>query len=205
MLRCPRILTLQWQQKLQSSTSTSSPTPDTSKRGAKFTTSDSSNRKKSANQRAPPSAMPHIASHPSPLNPNPNANNKRPQHSRRLSLDDRITHDNKQGQNLFSFSPSAFDISQPYHTGFNVHRAPQTPSRPLAFGVPAVSDNLPLIQGDFPRLAGQGQGPRVASAPAPAGIGLGGNPGPMGIKYAGPTFHNSPHAASLPKPDLEDF
>jgi hypothetical protein len=32
-----------------------------------------------------------------------------------------------------------------------------------------------------------------------------GVPAAMGLRYAGPTFHNSPSAASLPKPDLDDF
>jgi len=54
------------------------------------------------------------------------------------------------------------------------------------------SDPLPVIQGEFPRL---GKGMAMVS----------GNNGFTGIKYAGPTFHNSPHAGSLPKPDLDDF
>lgn len=46
---------------------------------------------------------------------------------------------------------------------------------------------LPVIPGEFPRINGAG------------GVPVG------GPKYAGPTFHNSPHAATLSKPDLEDF
>lgn len=87
---------------------------------------------------------------------------------------------------------SAFDSSIPFHTGFNVHRAPQTPMRaPKRSTAVTAHDGvitLPIV-GDFPRI-------NRASAPAaPFG----------GIKYAGPTFHNSPASGSLPKPDLDDF
>jgi hypothetical protein len=87
---------------------------------------------------------------------------------------------------------SAFDASIPYHTGFNVHRAPQTPVRnvtaarvsPVAATLSSTI-NLPIV-GDFPRINKSG--------------------GPLGgPKYAGPTFHNSPASGSLPKPDLDDF
>lgn len=83
---------------------------------------------------------------------------------------------------------SAFDSSIPFHTGFNVHRAPQTPIR---HGNPSPPDtsgaiSLPIV-GEFPRLNKQG------------GFPLGVN------KYAGPTFHNSPASGSLPAPDLDDF
>ncbi|KIR60153.1 hypothetical protein I314_04006 [Cryptococcus bacillisporus CA1873] len=85
---------------------------------------------------------------------------------------------------------SAFDGHIPFHTGFNVHRAPQTPAKSVA----SVHGNLlmgegalPVIPGEFPRIKGAG------------GVPVG------GPKYAGPTFHNSPHAATLSKPDLEDF
>lgn len=85
---------------------------------------------------------------------------------------------------------SAFDGHIPFHTGFNVHRPPQTPAKSVA----SVHGNLlmgegalPVIPGDFPRINGAG------------GVPVG------GPKYAGPTFHNSPHAATLSKPDLEDF
>ena len=98
-------------------------------------------------------------------------------HTRRRSLDAAIP-------------VSAFDDTIPFHTGFNVNRAPQTPAK-----LPTImhaNTNLPIVQGVFPRVAGQ-----KAPLKAPAANG--------GIKYAGPTFHNSPNAASLPKPDLEDF
>ncbi|OWZ77824.1 hypothetical protein C365_03581 [Cryptococcus neoformans Bt85] len=85
---------------------------------------------------------------------------------------------------------SAFDGHIPFHTGFNVHRPPQTPAKSVA----SVHGNLlmgegalPVIPGEFPRINGAG------------GVPVG------GPKYAGPTFHNSPHAATLSKPDLEDF
>lgn len=87
---------------------------------------------------------------------------------------------------------SAFDASIPFHTGYNVHRAPQTPVRTSANIGTRISPaaipqaiSLPIV-GDFPRINKSG---------APIG----------GPKYAGPTFHNSPASDSLPKPDLDDF
>jgi hypothetical protein len=86
---------------------------------------------------------------------------------------------------------SAFDSSIPFHTGFNVHRAPQTPVRTAGLRStsssrsPAGAISLPIV-GEFPRINKSG---------APLG----------GQKYAGPTFHNSPASGSLPQPDLDDF
>lgn len=87
---------------------------------------------------------------------------------------------------------SAFDSSIPFHTGFNVHRAPQTPIRaPKRSTAVTAHDGvitLPIV-GDFPRIN------RASAHAAPLGA----------VKYAGPTFHNSPASGSLPKPDLDDF
>jgi len=192
----------QWQQKLQTSTSTS----DSPRRPAKSSTPHSNspvpfnntpNRSgadhkprtrgamAAAKQSHPPSAM-----HGSPMDP-------RPVQARRLSLD--------------NLPVSAFDHTQPFHTGFNVHRAPQTPAK--LPGNMAPSNALPTLQGDFPRI-GKGAQPQAALPPhfqqppsqqaqqIPHSLST---PGVKGFKYAGPTFHNSPHAASLPKPDLDDF
>jgi hypothetical protein len=96
---------------------------------------------------------------------------------------------------------SVFDNDVPYHIGFNVNRAPQTPSKT---GLRTTLQNtpLPLIKGDFPRINkvfDNVLGPQsfTQSQSAPNLV--------PGIKYAGPTSHNSPHAASLAKPDLDDF
>ena len=115
----------------------------------------------------------------------------RPSHTRRLSLDAQVP-------------LSAFDHTIPYHMGYNVHRAPQTPVK-LPTSQSAAS-TLPLLQGDYPRLKYGSKGPLGSVVPVTNGrAGSAGAPDQGGVKYAGPTFHNSPHAASLPKPDLEDF
>lgn len=116
---------------------------------------------------------------------------ERPTHDRRQSLD-HIPAAVAAAPVPRNHSAAAFDNS-PFHTGFNVHRAPQTPVRtaansrasPVPSGLPGVI-TLPIV----------GQFPRINQA---TGVPLG------GPKYAGPTFHNSPHSASLPKPDLDDF
>ena len=71
---------------------------------------------------------------------------------------------------------------------------------------------LPLLPGEFPRLnaaAGTGNGTGVPAGAAPTyghGHTAGGMAGMVqGGQYAGASFHNSPAASSLPKPDLEDF
>ncbi|KAL1408299.1 hypothetical protein Q8F55_005105 [Vanrija albida] len=119
---------------------------------------------------------------------------ERPTHDRRKSLDHVPGVPTPTGSPAppRNHSASAFDNS-PFHTGFNVHRAPQTPVRtaansrasPVPTGPPGVI-TLPIV----------GQFPRINKA---TGVPMG------GPKYAGPTFHNSPHSASLPKPDLDDF
>jgi len=136
----------------------------------------------SVNSPHPPSAMPS-----SPLV-------ARPTHARRLSLDNNVP-------------VSAFDHTQPFHTGFNVHRAPQTPAK--LPGNMAPAHHLPILHQEFPRIGkGTGHSPYVSTPPAAPGVipmGPITTPAHAKIKYAGPTFHNSPHGASLPKPDLDDF
>lgn len=89
-----------------------------------------------------------------------------------------------------------FDDDIPYHIGFNVHRAPQTPAKG-AINPVSANTPLPIIPGEFPRINKVNKafdnvlGPRSASGSS--------------LKYAGPTAHSSPHAASLAKPDLDDF
>ncbi|WVO13719.1 hypothetical protein L204_101341 [Cryptococcus depauperatus] len=91
---------------------------------------------------------------------------------------------------------SAFDGQLPFHTGYNAHRIPQTPAKSVAsmHGNLLQGDHaLPIIPGEFPRI-------RDAAGAGPAGGNAAGE-----FKYAGPTFHNSPHAGTLSKPDLDDF
>jgi hypothetical protein len=106
---------------------------------------------------------------------------------------------------------SHFDSSIPFHTGYNVHRAPQTPLRAnqRTTAVTARDGVIQLpIMGEFPRMngadaalaMGQASSPGSASAPA-AGAG----PAVPKSFYAGPAFHNSPAGRDLPKPDLDDF
>lgn len=111
-------------------------------------------------------------------------------HDRRQSLDHVPVSNLTQMMANAGPPPSKFDASIPIPTGYNVHRAPQTPVRHAAAarsspaGIPGAI-NLPIV-GDFPRINKSG--------------------GPLGgMKYAGPTFHNSPASESLPKPDLDDF
>ncbi|ORX37958.1 hypothetical protein BD324DRAFT_608367 [Kockovaella imperatae] len=171
--------TLTWQQQLQATELSSTPRRDKSL----HTSTKSLNHASDPKPRARPKSS-HPANIPNPPISYPLVN--KPTQTRRRSLDG-------------SVPLSAFDHTIPYHTGFNVNRAPQTPIR-LPTSQSAASD-LPILQGDFPRLKHGSKGPLGGLVPKsnPAG-------GPVqGIKYAGPTFHNSPHAASLPKPDLEDF
>lgn len=132
---------------------------------------------------------------PSALNPS------RPAHTRRASTDGLPLP--APPRSAPPGGSSVFDHHVPYHIGFNVNRAPQTPSKT---GLRTTLQNtpLPLIKGDFPRInkvfdnvLGQQSYSQSQTAPNLA-------PG-SGIKYAGPTSHNSPHAASLAKPDLDDF
>ena len=84
-------------------------------------------------------------------------------------------------RSLDALPVSRFESTLPYHTGLNTARPPQTPAKLSTSRPPA--NNLPIVgTGDFPRINNS-----------------------LLPKYAGPTFHNSPHAASLPKPDMEDF
>lgn len=87
----------------------------------------------------------------------------------------------------------------------NVNRAPQTPAKLATSKAPGAV--LPILAGDFPRIGKISNGPSGmptgrGSAPNVVSTGAG---TPSAFKYAGPTFHNSPHANSLPKPDLDDF
>lgn len=138
----------------------------------------------------------HPAAVPSPLNP-------RPAHSRRLSLDGIPT-----SSAPVTRSISAFDSFIPFHTGFNVHRAPQTPAKSVASANGNLlgkqqNGTLPIVgSGEFPRLHGAGQDGMERKGSLGNGNGTATG---LGMKYAGPTFHNSPHAATLSKPDLEDF
>ena len=166
--------TLTWQQQLQASEDTPS------KPRSNRSTSDNNRRRLKAASSAPIPASPRA-------------------HDRRQSLDNvPVSNLTKMmavvGPSSAGARPpvSAFDASIPFHTGYNVHRAPQTPVRvgaaarvsPVAAGPPGAI-SLPIV-GDFPRINKSG---------APLG----------GPKYAGPTFHNSPASESLPKPDLDDF
>ncbi|GMK57566.1 hypothetical protein CspeluHIS016_0404000 [Cutaneotrichosporon spelunceum] len=116
---------------------------------------------------------------------------------------------------------SNFDSSIPFHTGYNVHRAPQTPLRPSqrSTAVTARDGLMQLpVMGEFPRINranANGTPPRPSSTLAAPGAGPS-NSAPAPTRpsitskasyshYAGPTFHNSPAGSDLPKPDLDDF
>ncbi len=110
-----------------------------------------------------------------------------------------------------AFPVSHFDSSIPFHTGYNVHRAPQTPLRAnqRTTAVTARDGVIQLpIMGEFPRMNGadaalaMGQASSPGSAPAPA---AGAGQAVPKSFYAGPAFHNSPAGRDLPKPDLDDF
>ncbi|WVQ79422.1 hypothetical protein IAT38_001520 [Cryptococcus sp. DSM 104549] len=205
---------LTWQQKLQASSET--PT-----RRAKSSTKANKTQAGTSSQGTTPAVSSPLAN--------------RPAHARQVSLDSiplpALQPFQQQPQpppHQRLSSISAFDGFIPFHTGFNVHRAPQTPAKSVAglhgnllpASGPAAppgkvpgsggGGDLPLIPGEFPRIKG-------ATAVAPyigfegktrsngsSGAGMGGGAG-SGPKYAGPTFHNSPHAATLAKPDMEDF
>ncbi len=144
---------------------------------------------------------------PSPLNPKLTSSISSPQtttrsSTRRMSLDP--NHHSRPSKVIMNLDTaggtgivgnqrpfSNFDSSIPYHVGMNVNRPPQTPSK--SFNNNNKSADLPILPGEFPRIGRVGNGPGNAHSPS------------MGPKYAGPTFHNSPHAGSLPKPDLDDF
>ncbi|WVW86676.1 hypothetical protein I302_108730 [Kwoniella bestiolae CBS 10118] len=192
---------LTWQQKLQSSTSASSHSNESSPRkSSKSTPSD----KKKSNRCAPfqqQSALPAVSS---PLNP-------RPAHNRRASVDGVPTASTPSGTTGTSGRTiSAFDSHIPFHTGYNVHRAPQTPAKGVASAHGNLSDNiLPIVgSGEFPRLRENSQQDllqRKGSLTNQHSGSGSGSTAAFSAKYAGPTFHNSPNAASLSKPDLEDF
>ena len=147
----------------------------------KLSSTDSTPRKKGAVdkkvKRQPASGMSH-----SPLNPS------RPNHTRRMSLD--APSNLNMSQRSLSASASNIDSSTvPWHASLNANRPPQTPSKPISESAKAAP--LPLIAGDFPRI--RAKGGQVAAVLE------------AGSKYAGPTFHNSPSAHSLAKPDLDEF
>ncbi|ORY34928.1 hypothetical protein BCR39DRAFT_515654 [Naematelia encephala] len=124
----------------------------------------------------------------------PSRLNPRPSHTRRASLD-MVPAATASTPQTRSFSALDDSDPQPWHTSFNANRAPQTPAKISTSRPVPVGASLPLINGDFPRL---NKGP-VAALSGSFGAEKGGS------MYAGPTFHNSPSAASLPKPDMDDF
>ncbi|WVR08258.1 hypothetical protein IAU60_005305 [Kwoniella sp. DSM 27419] len=193
---------LTWQQKLQGGAGNQ---PSDSPRRNKSNTTDRKAKpgKSTLNQQA--SASPAVSS---PLH-------SRPVHQRRASLDN-VPNASANVSTAPSRTISAFDSHIPFHTGFNVHRAPQTPAKAIAAAHGNTPNGiLPIVgSGEFPRLPGgpgstttaaRGQGERRGSGAVGSGAGLPGAVFGVGPKYAGPTFHNSPAAASLSKPDLEDF
>ncbi|BEI86318.1 hypothetical protein CcaverHIS002_0606050 [Cutaneotrichosporon cavernicola] len=115
---------------------------------------------------------------------------------------------------------SNFDSSIPFHTGYNVHRAPQTPLRNNQRSTAVTARDglihLPIV-GEFPRLNRANVNTTPGTAPIAAGpSSVLSNPAPAPTRpsvtskasyshYAGPTFHNSPAGSDLPKPDLDDF
>jgi hypothetical protein len=143
---------------------------------------------------------------PSSFNQNNNVQSSgsgRPGHTRRASTDS--VPSQHPPRSAPPYPHSGYDDDIPYHVGLNIGRAPQTPSKDAVRPMTANSP-LPIIPGEFPRL-GRVQnkafdnvlGPRPSSGPLLGSINSG------GLKYAGPTAHSSPHAASLAKPDLDDF
>ncbi|WRT69467.1 uncharacterized protein IL334_006453 [Kwoniella shivajii] len=190
---------LTWQQKLQGSAPPSS--ESSPRKSSKSTPSDKkkSNRCVPFQQQQQQSVLPAVSS---PLVP-------RPVHNRRASADGVPTATiGPTGNSGNGRLISAFDGHIPFHTGYNVHRAPQTPAKGVASANGNMSTSLlPIVgSGEFPRLQGQSQGERKGSI---TGSGTGPAPGSappnLNAKYAGPTFHNSPNAATLSKPDLDDF
>ncbi|WVF68651.1 hypothetical protein IAT40_003421 [Kwoniella sp. CBS 6097] len=189
---------LTWQQKLQASTTPN----DSPRRNNKNAVTEKRTKKHSTSTAIQPYPAPSTNALPpvsSPFNP-------RPMHTRRASADTIPT----SAPVNRSIPISAFDSHIPFHTGYNVHRAPQTPAKGVAVANGNLSNGiLPIVgSGEFPRLQG---GLGAQSAGSGAGAVGGGErrgsanvPG-FGPKYAGPTFHNSPAGASLSKPDLEDF
>ncbi|WVQ75166.1 hypothetical protein IAR50_004776 [Cryptococcus sp. DSM 104548] len=188
--------TLTWQQKL-----------------AQTETPPRNSRKGFATERKPKSKLSTLYN-PSSAS---NSSSSRPNHGRRLSYDSLAQPyhlsqpstvalppvSQRENPSLSGLPISAFDGHIPFHTGYNVHRAPQTPAKTVAnaHGNLLQGDgSLPLIPGEFPRLQSEGSGSGSGSGT----LGSAGGKG-MAMKYAGPTFHNSPHAATLSKPDLEDF
>lgn len=173
---------LTWQQQLQS-TGPSNDSPRRSKQSTPQSGSTNSERK-SRSRPGSTQNMLHMPNPPSAMTSSPLV--PRPAHARRQSADG-------------STPISRFDDTIPFHTGFNVNRAPQTPAK-LPTNMTAAT-SLPIVHGEFPRIKGNGgaKGPLANLAASEGGAGQ------DGIKYAGPTFHNSPHAASLPKPDMDDF
>ncbi|TYJ54706.1 hypothetical protein B9479_004646 [Cryptococcus floricola] len=184
--------TLTWQQKL-----------------AQTETPPRNSRKGFATERKPKSKLSTL------YNPSTASNSSsRPSHGRRLSYDSLAQPYHLSQPSITALPPalqrenpslsgvpiSAFDGHIPFHTGYNVHRAPQTPAKTVATAHGNLLNgdgSLPLIPGEFPRLQSEGSGSgSIGSAAGGKG---------MGMKYAGPTFHNSPHAATLSKPDMEDF
>ncbi|OCF61769.1 hypothetical protein L486_01430 [Kwoniella mangroviensis CBS 10435] len=192
---------LTWQQKLQSSTTSNPSSHSTASSPLKSNKSTPSDKKK-PNRCAPfqQTAQPAVSS---PLNP-------RPSHNRRASVDGVPSASATASSGGGGRTISAFDSHIPFHTGYNVHRAPQTPAKGVASAHGNISDNiLPIVgSGEFPRLRDhsfsdllqQRKGSLTATNPNSNST-----TAAFSAKYAGPTFHNSPNAASLSKPDLEDF
>ncbi|WVQ66499.1 uncharacterized protein L199_004680 [Kwoniella botswanensis] len=194
---------LTWQQKLQSSTTSDPSSHSTASSPRKSNKSTPSDKKKS-NRCAPfqQTAQPAVSS---PLNP-------RPSHNRRASVDGVPSASATASSGGGGRTISAFDSHIPFHTGYNVHRAPQTPAKGVASAHGNVSDNiLPIVgSGEFPRLRDHSSSDLLQQRKG-SSTGTNSNPNSnsttaaFSAKYAGPTFHNSPNAASLSKPDLEDF
>ncbi|OCF37072.1 hypothetical protein I316_00977 [Kwoniella heveanensis BCC8398] len=185
---------LTWQQKLQASANPN----DSPRRNNRATNTE----KKSKKQSTATAIQPHPAPSTHALPAVPSPFNPRPVHARRASADTIPT----SAPVNRSVPISAFDYHIPFHTGFNVHRAPQTPAKGVAAANGNMSNGiLPIVgSGQFPRLQG-GLGASEVGGPSGGDRRGSGNVPGLGPKYAGPTFHNSPAAASLSKPDLEDF
>lgn len=107
----------------------------------------------------------------------------RPQQARRRSLDAIPPH----------LKSSQIETT-PFHTGFNVHRAPQTPMRLNGNANKSQTPKmqLPIMSGKYAKITHFSEGfQRLLDSDQPF--------------YAAPSIHNSPHQRDLPKPDISDF